>query len=176
MTEDELRLLGSVAGKRVLQLGCEDPGPAVALATAGARVIAVVPGPTEQDRTRDALERAEVRIELHAGDIADLAFIRADTVDAAFVDMPLRRVPDLDRVFRQVHRVLRTDSPLVVAVPHPAGDNEGRSYFDRSDNRRTVGDLFGSLTRGQFAVDTLLEPEDGPVPRRLVLRGRKLGN
>ena len=176
MTDEELRLLGNVAGKRVLQLGCANAAPAISLAGNGAHVIAVVPDPDEQDRARRAVEDAEAKVELHAGDVADLAFIRADTIDAAFSDSTLRRVDDLDRVFRQVHRVLRTDGPLVVALPHPAGDVEGRSYFDRSANRRTIGDLFASLTRAHFVVDTLLEPEMGPIPRRLVLRGRKLGN
>ncbi len=40
-SEHDLRLLGDVAGKRVLQLGCGDPTIAVALAQQGAVVIAV---------------------------------------------------------------------------------------------------------------------------------------
>jgi ubiquinone/menaquinone biosynthesis C-methylase UbiE len=175
MTEEELRLLGTTTGKRVLQLG-GDVTPAVALANGGAHVIAAIPEPGEHDKARAAIEKAGSKVELQHVDLADLAFIRADTVDAAYADSSLRGVIDLDRVFRQVHRVLRSDAPLVVAVPHPAGDVDARSYFDRTGNRRTIGDLFGSLTRAHFAVDTLLEPESGPIPRRLVLRGRKLGN
>jgi SAM-dependent methyltransferase len=139
-------------------------------------VIAIVPDGGEHERARELIEKADANVELEQVDLADLAFIRADTVDAAYADSPLRRVDDLDRVFRQVHRVLRSDAPLVVAVPHPAGDVDARSYFDRADNRRTIGDLFASLGRAHFVVDTLLEPESGPIPRRLVLRGRKLGN
>lgn len=178
MTDEELRLLGNVAGKRVVELGCSDAGAAIALAGKGAHVIAIASTPDDHDRARQAIENAEAKVELHAGDVADLAFIRADTVDAAFSDDALRRVADIDRVFRQVHRVLRTDAPLVVSLPHPMAEaaGGGRSYFDRSENRRTVGDLFASLTRASFAVDTLLEPERGPLPRTLVLRGRKLGN
>lgn len=186
MTDDELRLLGHVTGKRVLELGCTDAHPAIALARQGAHVIAIADGTDVLDRVRQSFDEAEVKVELHHGDLAELAFIRADTVDAAFSG-GLRHVADLDRVFRQVHRVLRTDAPLVVSFPHPTLDliDESadppmlirRSYFDRSDNRRTVGDLFTSLDRAQFAVDTLLEPENGgAMPRRLVLRGRKLGN
>ncbi|MCU1374885.1 MAG: Methyltransferase domain [Actinomycetia bacterium] len=186
MTDEELRLLGSVAGKRVLELGCSDAESAIALAGQGAHVIAIADGADDLDRARTGVERAEAKVELHHGDLADLAFIRADTVDAAFSDGALRDVEDLDRVFRQVHRVLKTDAPLLVSLPHPtlelideAADPAlliRRSYFDRSDNRRTVGDLFTSLTRAHFAVDTLLEPDSGPLPRTLILRGRKLGN
>lgn len=186
MIDEAVKLLGNPQGKRVLELGCSDAATAVALSHAGAHVIVIADRPDDVDRARQAIEQAEARVELHSGDLADLAFIRADTVDAAFSDRALRRVDDIDRVFRQVHRVLKTDGPLVVEVPHPTFeiiDERAdpallirRSYFDRSGNRRTMGDLFGALDRAQFSVDTLLEPESGMLPRTLVLRGRKLGN
>jgi SAM-dependent methyltransferase len=186
VTDDELRLLGNVSGKRVLELGCTDATAAIALAAQGAHVIAIADRSDSLDRARRAIEDAEAKVELHQGDLADLAFIRADTVDAAFSVGALRHVEDLDRVFRQAHRVLRTDAPLLVSFPHPTFDLVDpsadpamvirRSYFDRSDNRRTVGDLFTSFGRAHFGVDTLLEPESGTLPRTLVLRGRKLGN
>jgi SAM-dependent methyltransferase len=186
VTDDELRLLGNVSGKRVLELGCTDAVAAITLAGQGAHVIAVADGRASLERARHAVEAAEAKVELHHGDLADLAFIRADTVDAAFSDGAFRRVDDLDRVFRQVHRVLRTDAPFLVSLPHPTMDMidtsvdpvalSERSYFDRSDNRRTVGDLFTALGRAHFGVDTLLEPEAGSMPWTLILRGRKLGN
>jgi ubiquinone/menaquinone biosynthesis C-methylase UbiE len=184
--DEAVRLLGNQSGKRVLELGCADAGTAVALAGRGAHVIAVVGEQRQLERARVEVEKAEAKVELHHGDLADLAFIRADTVDAAYSDGALRDVDDIDRVFRQVHRVLRTDAPLVLSLPHPTMeliDEDAdpallirRSYFDRSGNRRTVGDLFTSLLRAHFAVDTLLEPESGALPRLLILRGRKLGN
>jgi SAM-dependent methyltransferase len=177
MEEEELRLLGSVSGKRILQLGCREPSTAIALASQGAHVIAVVDDRDERDRARRAVDDAEAKVELHDGDLADLAFIRADTIDAALSQDSLRGVVDLDRVFRQVHRVLRADAPLLVSFPHPIADvAEGGSYFDRENNRRTVGDIFTSFERAHFIMDTLLEPEGGHLPRRLVLRGRKLGS
>lgn len=186
MIDEAVKLLGNPQGKRVLELGCSDAATAIALSQAGAHVIAIADRADDLDRARQSVEQAEARVELHSGDLADLAFIRADTVDAAFSDGALRRVDDVDRVFRQVHRVLKSDSPLVVEVPHPTFDliDERadpallirRSYFDRSDHRRTLGDLFTSLDRAQFSVDTLLEPESDTLPRTLVLRGRKLGN
>jgi SAM-dependent methyltransferase len=179
VNDDELKLLGNLAGKRVLELGCSDAHAAITVAAHGAHVIAIAGSPDAHDRARAAIEAAEAKVELHRGDLADLAFIRADTVDAAFSDGALREVDDLDRVFRQVHRVLKTDAALVVSFPHPIYElvQERHSYFDRSGNRRTVGDLFASLDRAHFVVDTLLEPDTGAgLPLRLVLRGRKLGN
>ena len=175
---EELRLLGHVKGKRVLLLGCAEPEPTLDLAREGALVIVVSDDDEQLNRVREAVQEAELKAEFHSAELAELAFIRADTVDASCSVGALREVDDLDRVLRQVHRVLRPDAPLVFSVPHPAGDiADGASYFDRVGGRRTLGDLFSSATRASFVVDTVLEPEGiGPLPRTLILRARKLGN
>ena len=134
-------------------------------------------------------------VEVHHADLADLAFIRADTVDSA-LSLALGTVPDLDRLLRQAHRVLKPESPLLCSLTHPSADlvdpaAEGppvvrRSYFERGlvgDHlHRSLGDLFTSFSRANFRIDTLLEPETdggvGPaslVPSSLVIRARKVG-
>ena len=178
-TEDELKLLGHVEGRRVLELACGAGASAVALAKAGARVIAVDGEARNLDDTRDRAEREGVRVETHQGPLAELAFVRADTIDAALSTYGLATVGDLDRVFRQVHRVLRTDRPFVFSLPHPAFvmlDPAGgepvlrRAWWDTSpvtwstgvadepDRAITLGMLFSGLGRAGFAVDTVLEP------------------
>src|SRR5262245_36978113 len=78
-SEAELKLLGRVEGKRVLELGCGGGSTAVALAKQGAKVIAI-DGSTEQlAQARRLSEREEVAVEWHQGDLAELAFVRADT-------------------------------------------------------------------------------------------------
>jgi SAM-dependent methyltransferase len=179
-TEDELKLLGHVAGRRVLELACGAGASAVALAKAGARVIAVDVDPRNLEDTRDRAEREGVRVETHHGPLAELAFVRADTIDAALSTYGLATVADLDRVFRQVHRVLHSDRPFVFSLPHPAFvmlDPAGgepllrRAWWDTSpvtwstgatgdepDRAITLGMLFSALGRAGFAVDTVLEP------------------
>ncbi len=178
--EDSLRLLGNVEGKRVLDLGCGAGHNAIALARAGAKVIAVDESSDQVADARAAAEAAGVKIELHHAPLAELAFIRADTIDAAVSAYGLAAVDDLDRVFRQVHRVLRQECAVVFSLPHPAfalfdpaaADplRIARSYFDRSprpwsaggiegaDHPRPISDVFTGLMRANFRVDTLLEP------------------
>ncbi len=208
-TETELRLLGQVADKRVLELGCGSGTGSVALAGQGARPIGLDFSTEHLTRARRLADKAGVRVEFHEGDLADLAFSRADTVDVVFSVYALSLVEDVNRVFRQVNRVLKNGCPLVFSVPHPAYDmfvddaedplSVRRSYFDSarvdlgSDRppffgyHHTVADLFVGLTRANFRVDTILEPEprgaqrDDPwtsetsrwVPRTLIMRGRK---
>jgi SAM-dependent methyltransferase len=208
-TEGELRLLGQVADKRVLELGCGSGVGSVTLALQGARPIGLDFSPDHLALARRLADKAGVRVEFHEGDLADLAFSRADTVDAVFSVYTLSLVEDVNRVFRQVHRVLKGGCPLVFSIPHPAydmfaDDDEEplavrRSYFDSSrvdlgsdqppffGYHHTVADLFVGLTRANFRVDTILEPEaradqhDDPwhsetsrwVPRTLIMRARK---
>ena len=170
------RLLGPLDGRRLLELGWS--GRAAELAAKGAHVIVVGAGDA-------AVGPFPSGVEVRPTDMADLAFLRADTVSATFADGTLARVEDLDRVFRQVHRVLQPEGPFAISLPPPAAVvlDEERPYFDRAplaDGRfhRTLGDLFTSLTRAGFRVDTIVEPEPDPpasLPRTLVLRARKVG-
>ncbi|MBV8951821.1 MAG: class I SAM-dependent methyltransferase [Actinobacteria bacterium] len=118
-TEQELRLLGELKGKRVLELGCGAGGAAVAFARNGASVTAVDASAAHLKTARALADRAEVRVEWHEGDVADLAFLRADSVDLVFSAHTVGEVDDIGRVFRQVHRVLRPHGAFVFSYDHP---------------------------------------------------------
>jgi SAM-dependent methyltransferase len=183
-TEADLRLCGTVEGKRVVELGLATPANAVSFATSGARVLGVDPSEDAAAEVRRAAEQAEVRVECHVVELADLGFATSASVDLVFSAMALAGVHDLDRVFRQAHRILKPGAPLVFSVPHPISAMlQGGEVVLRSSygaNARTVGQLFAALTRANFQVDAMLEPlpvEDkaAMVPAALVLRARKLG-
>jgi ubiquinone/menaquinone biosynthesis C-methylase UbiE len=185
-TEDELRLLGDVSGKRVLDLGCGDGQAAVAFALRGATTIAVDASVRMLDRARTLAESAAVRVEWHQGDVADLAFLRAESIDLVFSAYSLGEVGDLHRVFRQVHRVLKNRGTFVFSYDHPIALCVGReppdtpstpisrvvrmSYFSEDPvtierngepiklHMRTVSEVFHALSRGGFRVDVLAEP------------------
>lgn len=204
------RLIGPVQGKRVLVLGCGTGADAIALAQDGARVIVVESDSERIAEARGATEDAGVKVEFHHSDLADLAFVRGDQVDLALSIYALAAVEDLGRVFRQVHRVLRSDAPLLLSLPHPAALRhafEGasprmvRTDFDATPTRWEVDDLSGhvephrvtdvftTLVRSNFRVDTLAEPmaleSDATtghwsplgewMPLTVVFRARKLG-
>jgi ubiquinone/menaquinone biosynthesis C-methylase UbiE len=211
-SEADLRLLGDLKGKRVLELGCGGAQCSIAFSKQGATAIGVDFSAEQLSFARRLCDREGAKVELHHSDLADLAFLRADCIDLAFSAYAFGYVEDLNRVFRQVHRVLKVGAPLVFSLPHPAydlidDDSEQpllvrRSYFDRSpidyehngiaftDYHHTIGDLYTSLVRASYRVDTILEPEPvhgGPrsqhwrdafrmIPRTLIVRARKEGN
>jgi SAM-dependent methyltransferase len=186
-TEAQLHLLGDLRGKRVLELGCGGAQCSVAFAKQGATAIAVDFSAEQLAFARRLCDREEVRVELRLGDLADLAFLRADSIDLVFSAYAFGYVEDLNRVFRQVHRVLKVGSPLVFSLPHPAYDmidddresplTIGRSYFEKTpidyevggiaftDYHHTLGDLYMGLLRASYRVDLIMEPQpnrDGP--------------
>ena len=195
--DDTLRLITAPKGKKILQLGVGLGHNAVSLALAGAHVIAVDHDIARIDAARQLAEVNEVKVELHHGDLADLAFVRADQIDLALSVYALARVDDFDRVLRQVNRVLRTGGSFSVSLPHPAWlmldhDPMGSPRLARrygevmpqdidgvEVHARSVAELFSSFMRANFRVDALLEPDARSgrsiVPSTIILRGRKDG-
>ena len=100
---------------------------AVALRAAGGARDRGRPG---RRRARSTVARSptqhEVRVEWHASDVADLAFLRADSIDLALAAGLLAEVDDVDRLFRQVHRVLRAGGAFVFSYDHPMALAVGR--------------------------------------------------
>jgi SAM-dependent methyltransferase len=187
-TDAVARLIPRVDGRRVLDLGCGPGHNAVAAARQGAHVIAVDAAEAMIAHARALADECGVRVEWRVGDLAELAWLRADSIDVALAVGVLAHVEDLDRALRQTHRVLRTGGVLVFDHPHPMAlcvsrelAAEGalplgryevrRSYFDRTPievdhdgetvlvHPRPVSSILGALGRAGYAIDVFLEPE-----------------
>lgn len=180
-TEADLRLLGNLKSRRVLELGCGGGQCSIAFAKQGASVTGVDFSAEQLAHARKLAESEAVKVEFRLGDLADLAFLRTDSVDAVFSSYALGFVEDIGRVFRQVHRVLKVGAPLVFSLGHPAYnliDDAAeqpllirRSYFDSSPiteirsgavfslYHHTFADLTMGLLKSSYHIETILEPE-----------------
>jgi SAM-dependent methyltransferase len=187
--DGEFRLCGNVAGKRTIELGIApvpagSPPNAVRLAAAGAKSITVDPSADRISAMRREAEQAEVRVECHQGELADLGFATSASVDLVVATQTLDDVDDLPRLLRQVHRVLRPDAAFVVSLTHPVA-----AMFETGaevpqhrygSTVRSLGELFMSFERSNFRVDVIHElspitAREALVPTVLLLRARKLG-
>jgi len=183
--DGELRLCGDLVGKRVLELGIASTSNAITMAAAGAKAIAVDPSADKIARLRAAATAAEVKVECHNSDLADLGLVASGSIDLAIAAHSLANVDDLPRLLRQVHRVLKSGTPFVVAMRHPVA-----AMFDGADPtaRRSYGadglpfsDLYMAFERTNFHFDAMYElntrhVRDAVAPSVLVLRARKQGN
>lgn len=163
-TDRAVRLIGDVKGKRVLELGCGGAQASIAFAKQGATAIAI---DASEDQLANAKRRAEVeevKVEFHGCDVADLAFLRADSIDLVFSAHALDEVDDINRVFRQVHRVLRHHANFVFSTRHPFTTiigldtpSAGRSASGTA--ALPLGNLV--ITRSYFDTEPLTTDVDG---------------
>ena len=184
LREADAGLLGPVAGRRVLEVGCGAAQCSRWLTAAGAMVVAtdISAGMLAQGRRIDrelGTEVATVQADARRLPFADAAF---DVAFTAFGALPF--VPDARRVHAEVARVLVPGGTWVFSVTHPVrwafpddpserGLQVTRSYFDRrpyvetddagqvryAEHHRTLGDHVDELVAAGFRLQRLVEPE-----------------
>jgi SAM-dependent methyltransferase len=184
LREADAHLLGDVAGRRVLEVGCGAAASARWLANQGAEVVAADLSAGMLRHAREAAERSGVQVPLVQCDALALPFPveSFDMVCTAFGAVPF--VEDSARLMREVFRVLRAGGRWVFSVTHPMrwifldDPSEGglvavHSYFDRTpyveygetgaatyvEHHRTLGDRIRELVAAGFVLTDLIEPE-----------------
>jgi len=177
--EDELQLIGPVAGKRVLEIGCGGAQASIAFAKMGAIVTGIDVAASEIAFAKELAKKNDVTIELYQRDMADLTPIATESQDIVFSACAFQYVDDLSACFQEVYRVLKQDGLFVWGQGHPfieIIDTEtmtiDRSYFDTGVHiegaetdcpfasvRRTVSDYFNLLVDTGFTVERMVEAD-----------------
>jgi len=184
LTEADAGLLGDVAGKRVLEVGCGAAPCARWLATRGARAAAFDLSSGMLRHATAAAQRSGVRIPLVQAEAEHLPFATGvfDLACSAFGAVPF--VADSARLMREVARVLKPGGRWVFSVTHPmrwifpddpgpAGLTVQTSYFDRTpyveidgagsatyvEHHRTLGDRIREIVAAGLVLTDLVEPE-----------------
>jgi SAM-dependent methyltransferase len=184
LREDAAGLLGDVAGRRVLEVGCGSAPCARWLAQHGSTAVGLDLSAVMLRYARAANLATGIAVPLVRGNAERLPFAGGsfDIVCSAFGAIPF--VADVDGLFAEVARVLRPGGRWVFAVTHPIRwifpDDPGpdgltvtASYFDRTpylevdasgratyvEYHRTFGDYVRALTAAGLALQEVIEPE-----------------
>ncbi|GAA1814671.1 class I SAM-dependent methyltransferase [Luedemannella flava] len=202
--EGVARLLGDVAGQRVLEIGAGAGQCGRWLVARGADAVGVELSARQLWHSRRLDERSGVRLPAVQADASRLPFGDAsfDAVCSSYGALPF--VADAATVCAEVARVLRPGGRFVFSVSHPVrwcfpdDPDEGgltavQSYFDRTpyveqdedgvasyvEHHRTVGDWVRVVVGAGLRLVDLVEPEwpaghDGIWGGWSPLRGRIL--
>lgn len=182
--EGDVQLLGDVAGKRILEVGCGSAPCARWLASQGADAVGLDLSMGMLARGIAAMDETGGRVPLVQAGAESLPF-RDEAFDAAcsaFGAVPF--VADSARVMAEVARVLRPGGLWVFAVNHPIRwifpDDPGPRgltatlpYFDRTpyvevdddgvptyvEHHRTIGDRVREAVAAGLEVRDIIEPE-----------------
>jgi SAM-dependent methyltransferase len=179
------RLLGSVEGRTVLDLGCAAGHLSRELVLAGADVVALDKSERMVAHARRLLD-GRARVE-----VADLGqplhMIESRSMDLVAASLVLHYLPDWQGVISEIRRVLKPGGALVMSVHHPI---TGWFRSDKADYhrielieerwnvdgvettaqmwRRPVSAVFAPLLEQGLVIDAVHEPEPdfdaGAVP------------
>jgi len=185
-TESQLKILGDVKGKRVLEIGCGGAQNSIALSKWGARTVGVDLSRKQILYAKRLMHGKTGKVELLVCNMEKLPF-RDENFDVVTTAVSLHYVPNLNEVVAEANRVLVKDGCFVFSTDHPFSEGKLvkirgknavalRDYFKRRVVRwfdrlpdgsrvkmhsyyRTLQDYFDALTDNGFAIERYVELE-----------------
>ena len=184
LREADAHLLGDVAGRRVLEIGCGSAPCSRWLRRAGADVVALDLSAGMLARAAELNRATGIAVPLLQADVGALPLADGgvDLACSAFGGLPF--VADVEGALREVARVLRPGGRFVASVNHPmrwpfpdSPDPDdlriASSYFDRTpyvetddsgaavyvEHHRTLGDWVRAVVGAGLVLEDLVEPE-----------------
>ncbi|MCX6742096.1 MAG: class I SAM-dependent methyltransferase [Candidatus Pacearchaeota archaeon] len=181
--EDELKLLGNINKKNILEIGCGGAQCGIAMAKKGAKVIGIDISEEELKFAKDLVNKNKVNIKLIQGSILNLKVIKSNSQDIVFSAYSLQYIGNLKKCFKEVYRVLKVNGIFTFSLEHPffytldhKGEKIKQSYFDAGEiveddfwpdgSKHTfvgyshkIQDLFDALVQAGFFVERIIEPD-----------------
>ena len=187
LRERDAHLLGEVAGRQILEVGCGAAMCSRWLLTQGARPVAFDVSAGMLSHARSGAAETGLEVPLVQADAEHIPF-RDATFDLAFTAFgAIQFVADSGRLMREVARVLRPGGRWIFATTHPirwsfpddpgpAGLTATMPYWDRTpyvefaadgtptyvEHHRTLGDRVREITAAGFRLVDLIEPQWPP--------------
>ena len=178
--EDELKLLGDVKGKKIIELGCGGAQNSIALAKRGAICTGVDISREQLKFAKELARLNKVEVNFIEGDLENLEMIEDDVFDIAISAIAFDWLQDFKKGFNEFYRILNHNGVIVFSIIHPFFIRLGEtpknlkietSYFERIDNFKeptgvsisfcipTIGDVINNLIACNFTIEKVLEPE-----------------
>ena len=180
--EKTAKLIGDIAGKDFVELGCGGAQNSIALAKLGANVTAVDISSNQLSHAALTCENLGTSVNLLQANIQSLNYFSDNKFDGILSVFALEFIEDIDIFFAESNRILKKGGVLIISTTHPLGafewdaetknllvtdyfnpsieiwreqgqNNPGVTYF------RTIEELFSKISENGFTVKRLLEPK-----------------
>lgn len=188
--ESELKLLGNVGDKDILEMGCGGGQNSIVLAKRGARSVGLDVSEEQIMYAKNLARKQKSEVSFLVATMEE-ASVKDESFDIVLSSCAIGYSENPRRIFHEVFRILRKDGLFVFCVVHPIA-NRGRPI--RSGTRRLWGlgnyfyrrkriwkwkleervaefygfgrpfeDYFNPLVASGFVVEKILEPEPYPL-------------
>jgi len=185
-TENQLKILGDIRGKRILEIGCGGAQNSIALWKWGAKTFGVDLSRKQILYGRSLMRNESAEVGLLVCNMEKLPF-KDESFDVVTTAVSLHYAPDLNAVVAEANRVLVEGGYFTFSTAHPFSEGKLvkcrgksavalRNYFKRRVVRwidklpdgsrvkmhsyyRTLQDYFDTLTKNGFVVEQYVELE-----------------
>ncbi|MHA2273170.1 MAG: class I SAM-dependent methyltransferase [Candidatus Hodarchaeales archaeon] len=186
--EKEERLLGDVQGRNILELGCGGGQNAIVLAKWGANVWGVDQSVKQLEYARQLANKEEVAVKFLETNMESIPELNANSFDIILSSHAINYVENLEAVFRECARLLKSGGRFVLCLAHPVAffawealeeDNfaliQERRYFMREESWEwdfpdgysvpfesrlwTLEDIFNGIISSGLVVEKVREPK-----------------
>lgn len=117
--ENRLKLLGNLKGKNVLDLGCGGGQLSISLALRGAKVTGIDFSEKQIRYAETLAKKFNVNPDFLVQDINNLRNFQTNSFNLVISVYTLQYVKNLQKVFRQVNRILKRNSKFIFSLDHP---------------------------------------------------------
>jgi ubiquinone/menaquinone biosynthesis C-methylase UbiE len=126
-------LLGEVAGKKVLDVGCGEGGYTRILASKGAQVTGIDGSTRLIDIAKRRAEEENHTITYEVRNANSLSGIEDESFDIVLAAMSLMDVEDYNGAVTEIYRVLRKGGELLMSITHPCFTGRGSRWWRNAD-------------------------------------------
>lgn len=134
------RLIGSVKGKKILDLACGEGRNTRLLAKKGATVAGVDFSARLIELAREKEMKERLRITYYKSDAADMRDVPSNHFDLVVCFMALQDIENYEDALSEVARVLKDNGKFIFSIPHPCFERvvkHGESIVDWSHGEET---------------------------------------
>lgn len=139
--------LPEVSGKHGLDIGCGEGHNTRLVAKLGATIVGVDPSQKFIDHAKSHPDNESLEIQFELGKASQLKF-QDKNFDFVISTMCLMDVPEIEGVFKEVHRVLKPGGFLQFSIVHPCFSPPDASWQMNGDNSRELLQVGGYFKEG----------------------------